>query len=60
MGRMLRARKATAGVARTIVKECGVDGQGEAACLKLKQSGSELEAELIRAAPFATRRAAIC
>jgi hypothetical protein len=47
MGRLLRARKATARVARTLVKECGADAQGEAACLKLKQSGRELEAELV-------------
>jgi len=52
MGRLLRVRKATARVARTVVKECGVDGQGEAACLKLKQSGRELEAELVEAGAF--------
>jgi hypothetical protein len=52
MGRLLRARKATARVARTVVKECGLDGQGDAACLKLKQSGRELEAELVETAAF--------
>jgi hypothetical protein len=52
MGRMLRENKATARVGRTMVKECGVDGQGEAACLKLKQSGRELEAELVEASAF--------
>jgi hypothetical protein len=46
MGRMLRERKAIARVARTVVKECGADQQAEPACLKLKQSGRELEAEL--------------
>ena len=52
MGRLLREHKATARVARTLVKECGVDGQGEAACLKLKQSGRELEAELVASGAF--------
>jgi hypothetical protein len=49
MGRLLRERKATARVGRTVVKECGVDGQADVACLKLKQSGRELEAELTEA-----------
>lgn len=52
MGRLLRERKATGRVARTIVKECGADGQGEPACAKLKQSGRELEAELTETGAF--------
>ncbi len=52
MGRMLRERKATGRVARTMVKACGVDDQTEAACAKLKQSGRELEAELASAGSF--------
>lgn len=52
MGRMLRERKATARVARTMVKECGLDGQAEPACLKLKQSGREVEAELTATGAF--------
>lgn len=52
MGRMLRERKATARVARTMVKECGPEGQAEPACLKLKQSGRELESELTAASAF--------
>ena len=52
MGRLLREHKATARVGRTMVKECGADGQADAACLKLKQSGRELEAELIEASAF--------
>jgi hypothetical protein len=52
IGRMLRERKATARVARTMVKECGPDGQAEPACLKLKQSGRELESELTATSAF--------
>jgi hypothetical protein len=52
MGRMLREYKATARVGRTIVKECGMEGQADAACLKHKQSGRELEAELVEASAF--------
>lgn len=48
MGRMLRERKATARVARTMVKECGGD-QASADCVKLKQGGKELEATLTTA-----------
>lgn len=52
MGRMLRERKATARVARTMVRECGLDGQAEPACLKLKRSGRELEAQLTATGAF--------
>jgi hypothetical protein len=52
MGRLLREHKATARVGRTMVKECGVEGQADAACLKHKQSGRELEAELVEASAF--------
>jgi hypothetical protein len=52
MGRMLRERKATGRVARTVVKECGADQQAEPACLKLKRSGRELEAELSSSGAF--------
>lgn len=52
MGRMLRERKATARVARTMVKECGLDAQAEPACLKLKQSNRELESELTGTGAF--------
>jgi hypothetical protein len=46
MGRMLRERKAIGRVGRTVVKACAADAQAEPACLKLKQTGRELEAEL--------------
>jgi hypothetical protein len=52
MGRLLREHKATARVGRTMVKECGVERQADAACLKHKQSGRELEAELVEASAF--------
>jgi hypothetical protein len=45
MGRMLHERPTIARVARTMVKECGTDQTSEA-CLKLKQSGHVLDAEL--------------
>jgi hypothetical protein len=45
MGRMLHERPTIARVARTMVKECGTEQTSEA-CLKLKQSGSVLDAEL--------------
>jgi hypothetical protein len=45
MGRMLHERPTIARVARTMVKECGTEQTSEA-CLKLKQSGSVLVAEL--------------
>jgi hypothetical protein len=46
MGAMLRERRATARVARTVVGECGFEAQDSAACLKLKQSGRELRGDL--------------
>lgn len=52
MGRLLREHKATARVGRTMVRECGADGQADAACLKHKQSGRELEAELMETSAF--------
>lgn len=52
MGKMLRERKAAGRVARTVVKECGADQQAEPACLKLKRSGRELEAELSSSGAF--------
>jgi len=45
MGRMLRERKVAGRVARTLVKECGSD-QASPDCVKLKQGGKELEAEI--------------
>jgi hypothetical protein len=45
MGRMLRERPTTARVARTMVKDCGTE-QTSDVCLKLKQSGRVLDAEL--------------
>lgn len=46
MGAMLRERPVVAGVARTVVRECGFEAQDGAACLKLKQSGRELRGSL--------------
>jgi hypothetical protein len=47
MGRMLRQRPRVARVARTTVKECGdAQSQSDDACLKIKQSGRTLDAEL--------------
>jgi hypothetical protein len=46
MGAMLRERRATARVGRTVVNECGFEAQDSAACLKLKQSGRELRGDL--------------
>lgn len=51
IARMLRTRKATARVGRTMVAACGDGTQLDDACLKLKSGGGELQAEL------ATRRA---
>jgi len=53
IGRMLRARKMVARVGRTQVNDCEENAQTGEACLKLKQSGRELDSDLI------TRRA-IC
>ena len=46
MGVMLRERRATARVGRTIVSDCGFEAQDGPACLKLKQSGRELRGDL--------------
>jgi hypothetical protein len=46
MGTILRERPTTARVGQTIVKECGSEPQAAEACLKLKQSGRVLDAEL--------------
>lgn len=46
MGNMLHARHATAGVGRTLVRECGFEAQDSDVCLKLKQSGRELHGDL--------------
>jgi hypothetical protein len=46
MGAMLRERSATAGVARTVLQECGFEAQDSEVCLKLKQSGREFHGDL--------------
>ena len=46
IGRLLRSRKAIARVGRTIVTACATGTQVDAACLKLKSAGGEVEAEL--------------
>ena len=46
MGTMLRERRATARVGRTLVSECGFEAQDGAACVKLKQSGRVLHGDL--------------
>jgi hypothetical protein len=47
MGRMLRQRPRVARVARTTVRECGdAQSQSDDACLKIKQSGRTLDADL--------------
>ena len=46
MGTMLRERRATARIGRTVVNECGFEAQDSAACLKLKQSGRMLRGDL--------------
>jgi hypothetical protein len=53
IGRLLRSRKAVARVGRTVVKACAGGSQADAACLKLKTAGGEVEAEL-------TTRSAMC
>jgi len=45
IGRLLRSRKAIARVGRTIVAACGAGTQVDAACLKIKTAGGEVEAE---------------
>ncbi|MGQ0686018.1 hypothetical protein, partial [Bradyrhizobium sp.] len=46
MGAMLRERRATARVGRTLVSDCGFEAQDSRACLKLKQSGRVLHGDL--------------
>jgi hypothetical protein len=46
MGVMLRERRATARVGRTVVSDCGFEAQDGPTCLKLKQSGRELRGDL--------------
>jgi hypothetical protein len=53
IGRLLRGRKAIARVGRTIATACAAGTQLDAACLKIKNAGGEVEAEL-------TTRNAMC
>ncbi|MBR0783119.1 hypothetical protein [Bradyrhizobium iriomotense] len=53
IGRLLRGRKAIARVGRTIVTACAANAQVDAACLKVKNAGGEVEAE----AELTTRKA---
>src|SRR5580704_14748732 len=46
MGGMLRERPVVARVARTVVRECGLEAQNGDVCIKLKQSGRELHGDL--------------
>jgi hypothetical protein len=46
MGGMLRERRVVARVARTVVRECGLEAQNSDVCIKLKQSGRELHGDL--------------
>ena len=46
MGTMLRERRATARVGRTLVSDCGFEAQDSAACVKLKQSGRVLHGDI--------------
>jgi hypothetical protein len=46
IGRLLRGRKTIARVGRTIATACAADAQVNAACLKTKNAGGEIEAEL--------------
>jgi hypothetical protein len=46
IGRLLRSRKAIARVGRTIVTACAAGTQIDAACLKIKNGGGEIDAEL--------------
>jgi len=46
IGRLLRSRKAIARVGQTIVAACAAGTQTDAACLKAKNAGGEIEAEL--------------
>lgn len=46
IGRLLRGRKAIARVGRTLATACAAGTQVDAACLKIKTAGGEVEAEL--------------
>jgi hypothetical protein len=46
IGRLLRARKAVGRVGRTVVAACSAGSQTDDACLKIKTSGGEVQAEL--------------
>src|SRR5579864_671380 len=46
MGAMLRERAAIARVGRTVVGDCGFEAQDSAVCIRLKQSGRDLLADL--------------
>lgn len=46
IGRLLRSRKAVARVGRTIVAACAAGTQVDEACLKIKNGGGEVEAEI--------------
>ena len=46
MGAMLRERRATARVGRTLVSDCGFEAQDSPVCLKLKQSGRVLHGDV--------------
>jgi hypothetical protein len=46
IGAALREKPVIARVGRTVVKECGFEAQDSDVCLKLKQSGRELHADL--------------
>jgi hypothetical protein len=46
IGRLLRSRKAVARVGRTIVTACAAGTQIDDACLKIKNGGGEIEAEI--------------
>ncbi len=46
IGRLLRNRKAIARVGRTIVTACAAGSQVDEACLKIKNAGDEIEAEI--------------
>ena len=46
IGRLLRSRKAVARVGQTIASACAAGTQIDAACLKAKNAGGEIEAEL--------------
>ncbi|WP_439409988.1 hypothetical protein ACNJX9_20145 [Bradyrhizobium sp. DASA03076] len=47
IGRLLRSRNAVARVGQTIVSACAAGTQVDAACLKAKNAGGEIEAELV-------------